>query len=344
MQAFVVSLFAGAMATWAPRACELCAIYNSTDARGEFKSGFMLALEEQYVAYGTPQLNGEPIRSRYPNALDSSITHLLPSYNFSPRLGISLNIPVIYNSFERTDLHYFASGPLPILGAKLETEKGHETGIGDLALIGRWSVVDKQGMKYGVVLNLLGGLKLPTGDTSRLREEVEQDRFYQKYFVVPGAPHDPLSHSISSIHLHDLALGSGSVDGVLGATLTTRWDRWLVTAQFQYYLRMEGEDSFRYGDDLIATAGPGAYLLLDDRYTVSLRLIATYETMGEDEILGQKSALSGETAWYLGPQAVLTWGTQWSANLGVDLPVRVANRGLQNAADYRLKAGVNWRF
>ena len=102
-----------------------------------------------------------------------------------------------------------------------------------MALIARWTVFQKNTMRSAVNLNLLGGIKFPTGDSSRLEEEIEQDRIFQKYFVPPGTPHDPLSHSISTIHQHDLALGSGSTDGVLGATVNARWGRWFFNTQFQ---------------------------------------------------------------------------------------------------------------
>lgn len=66
--------------------------------------------------------------------------------------------------------------------------------------------------------------------------------------------------------------------------------------------------------------------------------------MARDKILDLKSTETGVTAWYLGPQLALTWGEHFSANAGVDLPLRIYNRGLQNVPDYRIHAGLTWRF
>jgi hypothetical protein len=326
------------------KACELCAIYNANGANGQFSSGLTLGIAEQFIPFRTTQLDGHKIDLAHENYLDNSITHLVASYNFAERVGLSLNLPVIYNSFERTDLRYFPPGAIPFGTSKLLTEKGQEWGLGDLALIGRWTVFQRLTMHSGLSINLLGGIKLPSGDSSRLEDEVEQDKVFRRYFVAPGQPHDPLSHSISPIHQHDLALGSGSVDGIFGATINGRWKRLFMNAQFQYYLRTEGEASFEYGDELMVSFGPGAYLWLSEERTLALRASATYQSTAEDKILGQESGLSGQTAWFLGPQVIFTWGSHFSADGALDFPLRVANRGLQNVPDYRITAGVSWRF
>ena len=48
---------------------------------------------EQFVPYRTRQDNGENPRPAA-NYVDSSITHLVPGYNFSAGFGVSLNVPV----------------------------------------------------------------------------------------------------------------------------------------------------------------------------------------------------------------------------------------------------------
>jgi hypothetical protein len=127
-----------------------------------------------------------------------------------------------------------------------------------MALIGRATVWRLDNMDYAVSLNLLAGVKFPTGDSSRIEDEVEQARLFRA-FLPPGAPHDPLGHSQSAVHQHMIAPGSGSWDGVFGATLNTRWKKWFFNSQFQYYLRTEAED-FEFGDEIMVSGGPGRYL------------------------------------------------------------------------------------
>jgi hypothetical protein len=319
-------------------ACELCAIYSAGNALGQSDSGFLFSLSEQFIPYRAEQLDGHPISTEMPSYVDSSITHFVPAYNFSERFGINLNVPLTYLNFRRTDLRYSTTEP-PVL----YTEKGSITGIGDIALIGRCAVFQKNTMLYALNINLLGGVKFPTGDANRIKDEVQQSELFQS-FLPPGTPHDPLGHSITSVHQHELALGSGSYDGVFGLTASGRWKGWFMNGQFQYYLRTSGESDFKYGDELIVSGGPGAFIISGRNCTLSLQANAVYDTMARDELLGQPSNRTGFTAWYLGPLIVFTWGDRFSANAGADLPLRISNNGFQSVPDYRLHGGLSWRF
>jgi len=84
-------------------ACELCAIYRATNARGESSSGLLLTLSEQFVHYGTLQFEGERYQK---NAvldqarMDTSLTHIVPAYNFSEQFGGAPELHLA-RSFER---------------------------------------------------------------------------------------------------------------------------------------------------------------------------------------------------------------------------------------------------
>jgi len=320
------------------RSCDLCAIYRAGDARGETSTGLLLIVAEQYIPYRTSQYNGTKVTPPDPSYVDSSITHLVAGYNFTPRFGVNLNVPLTHLSFDRTDLRYSLTAP-PVR----YTEQGTEFGIGDVAMIGRVTVLQQNEMDRGYAVNVLAGVKFPTGNAGRLQDEVDQARIYQS-LLPPGTPHDPLGHSISSVHQSSLALGSGSFDGIFGVTASARWDRWFVNGQAQYYLRTEGEAGFQYGNELIVSGGPGVYLLLDKSYTLSVQVNATFDTTARDQILGQASDQTGMTAWYLGPAFNFTWGSQLNLYAGVDAPISIDNNGYQVVPNYRLNAGVSWRF
>jgi len=322
----------------ATRACELCAVYNANSASGQSESGWLINVSEQFIPYRTLQFEGEKFTQSNPDYVDSSITHLVPTYNFSARFGLSLNIPIIYRSFKRTELRYFRSGP-----SQLRVENNDDLDFGDLALVARWTAWEKSSGKYSVILNLLGGVKFPTGDTGRIRDEADQARIYEERF--PNITHeDPLDHAVSGVHSHDLSPGSGSFDGIFGATLNARWRRLFFNTQVQYYLRTEGESTYEVGDELMVSGGPGGYLLLEDEYTVSLQAAAAYDTLARSELLGRKSDRTGMTAWYMGPLVTVTIGERISANAGVDIPLSIANNGFQNVPDFRFHAGFSCRF
>jgi hypothetical protein len=120
-------------------ACELCAIYNANSATGQSEGGWLFSLSEQFVPYRTLQFEGD---------------------EFTTRFGLSLNIPIVYRSFKRSELRYSRNAP-----SRLVVEQGDELDFGDLALVARVTAWEKSEMEYGVVLNLLGGVKFPTGNT-----------------------------------------------------------------------------------------------------------------------------------------------------------------------------------
>lgn len=198
-------------------------------------------------------------------------------------------------------------------------------------------------MEWSASFNVLAGVKFPTGDTDPLEEEAEQVRRYN-VLVGPGHIHDALGIPVSGVHARDVSLGSGSFDGVFGTTLNLRYGRWFFNNQVQYYLRTEGESTYEYGDEFMVSGGPGRYLVSADKWTLSLQASAAYETMARDKLFGEKSGHTGMTGWYLGPLVNLTVGERFTANLGVDVPLSIANNGFQNVPDYRIHGGVAWRF
>jgi hypothetical protein len=330
-------LFLGALPSLlGARACDLCAIYSAENARGQSNQGFVAGASELFVPYRTLQFEGKELDTS--DYLDSSITHIFATYNFSDHFGLSLNIPLITETFQRSEVRFFPAAP-PAFGV----ENGTESGIGDLALVGRWTVYQKKTMKYSFAVGLLGGIKFPTGDASRLTDEVEQSAIFQS-FLPPDVPHDPLSHNVSGVHQHMITLGSGSFDGIAGLNLYGNWKRAFFSGQFQYYIRTEGEATFRYGDDLYVSGGPGAYLVLREGFSLSLQANAAYEIEGHDELLGKVSYFTGMTAWYLGPILTATWGEHLAFNAGADIPLHISNSGLQNVPDYRIHGGISWRF
>jgi hypothetical protein len=140
-------------------ACDLCAIYNASSARGESGSGFLFTLSQQYIPYGTVQREGKEL-SDYPlispafrDFLDSafndtSITHFVPSYNFSKRFGVSLNVPWVWRNFRLAEID-------PVTAQEL-VEEGTESGLGDVSLVARWTALRVSKMKYAVHRELPG--------------------------------------------------------------------------------------------------------------------------------------------------------------------------------------------
>jgi len=304
MKILISAVLAGAMAQPA-FGCDLCSIYAATEAQAGGGRGFYGGVAEQFTPFGTVQDNGHRIASEG-QYIDSSVSQLFAGYNINDRISVQLNLPMIYRAFGSDTLH------------------SSESGIGDLSLIGNWKAYEKLSENFTFNWTLLGGIKFPTADSSRL-----------------NTPDEDLPAGIGG---HDLALGSGSYDGIVGTGIYGRWKKGFFTASVQYAIRSEGDFHHQYANDLTWFGGPGMYLALKHQYTLALQAVVSGETKGKDTFSGVPDGDSAETLVYVGPQINFTWKSKLSAQLAADLPVSRDNSGTQVLPDYRVRAAINWRF
>jgi len=300
-----ISILLGGICVRPVIGCDLCSVYAAMEAQGGNGAGFFGGVAEQFTHFGTLQDEGHKIpgEGQY---IDSSVSQVFAGYNFNDRFGVQLNLSVIYRSYGSDTMH------------------GTESGIGDLSLLGTFTVYQNFSKHSSFSWTLLGGVKFPTGNSSKL-----------------ATPDEDLPEGIGG---HDLALGSGSYDGLVGTTLFGRWKRTMFTASVQYAIRTEGDFQHQYANDLTWFGGPGIYLALNDTYSLCLEGIVSGETKGKDTFAGVADEDSAATLVYLGPQLNFTWGSRLSATLGADLPVSRHNSGVQVLPDYRVRAAMTWRF
>ena len=312
----LTAVLTGVLATPAV-ACDLCAVYSAAQARGEIGAGIFAGVAEQFTHFGTVQVDGTEVPNTADQYLDSSITQLFAGYNFNDRVGLQFNLPLIYRSFTRPDG----------LGGM---DSGHESGLGDVSLLASFAAYQRETEDYHFRWQLLGGVKLPTGSTDRIAEEFDEVE-------------DPVGPA-SGIHGHDLTLGTGSVDGIVGTGVSARWKRWFVAGGVQYAIRSEGDFDYQFANDLTWSVGPGYYLLLSEARSLALQLVVSGEDKGLDTFQGADAGDTGITSVFIGPQINFTWSEHLSAQAGMDLPLHIDNTDLQTVPDYRVRAGVSWHF
>lgn len=163
------------------KACDLCAIYSATNVRRESRAGFLLSMSEQFIAYRTPQFGGKEYQMDDPDYADSSITHFGAYLRFRRAIRPNAESSLRYHSFKRSEVRPSNSS------ITFSVEGGNESGLGDIALVGRATIFKKKSMKFGAVATLLGGVKFPTGETDRLKDKVEQARIFQS-LLPPNYP------------------------------------------------------------------------------------------------------------------------------------------------------------
>jgi hypothetical protein len=297
-------------------------------------------MAEQFTSYGTLQDNGEEVPNPAGERLNSWITQFVAGYTLTPRLAAQINLPLIGRAYRRQETSSVVNGD--------------ETGIGDMALLLTGAPLSLVTQEIVARWSATFGLKFPTGNSRRLKEEVSElqppesadDPFnghtppsLVKYHTSPDGGAVP-----SGVHGHDLALGSGSTDAVLGTQLFGSWQRLFVTGEVQYAIRTEGSFGYEYANDLIWSGGPGVFGVLEHDFTLGLQAIVSGEAKGTDTVNGAPTDDTARTALYVGPEIVLTWGTSAGFDFAFDQSVVQNNSGLQVVPDYRFRAGLTWRF
>ena len=303
---FGASLLVAAVCAQPVAACDLCAVYAATEAQGGSGQGGFGGVAEQFTYFNTLQANGHDVANDGDQYIKSSLSQVFAGYNFNDRIGVQFNLPIIYRSY----------------GYGLA--RGSELGIGDASLLGNAHLFEKLTEDFTFNWTALGGVKFPTGATGHLN---------------PNTP--DFSPGIGG---HDLTLGSGSYDGLLGTGFYARWKRVFLAGAMQYAIRTEGAYGYQFANDWTWFGGPGIYLLLGDKHTLSLQAVVSGETKGQDSLPGMTLNDTAVTIVYLGPQINYTWSSKLSAQIAMDLPVSVAATGEQIVPDYRVRAAVTWRF
>ena len=336
------------------RACDLCGCYtpqlealpqaNSATPFGQpvgtslssWSDRFYAAVSEQFTYFNTVQVNGHEVGNPTDQYLASSITQLVAGYSFTSRFALQVNLPLIYRSFQRPE--------------GFVIDRGTESGVGDLSLLlksvlfhysspGRREMRFEPGGKSPVAIDhepdftaslvLLTGVKFPTGDSSRIKEEFNE-------VEVEGAPE-------SGIHGHDLTLGTGSYDGIFGGQASLRYKNFFFQQDLQFTLRGYGRHRYHFANDLSWSGGPGYYFVRSPHAILGLQAVVSGEHKDVDRFRGEPAEGTGITALYAGPRLVASLG-KVSAEVGVELPLTIDNTALQVVPDYRISGAIALRF
>lgn len=330
----VCVLIAAAVVAQPVLACDICSVYTMLGARGS-DLGVYAGLFEQYSDFSTLRLDGEEVPNDDGQSLRSSISQVVVGYQFNRRFGVQANVPLIDRSFRRPE-----EGGM---------ESGGESGIGDVSVIALWRPIESFSGDGVRVVSLLGGVKLPTGDSDRLGEELEEDHHegeeeggHAAAFAALHDEHD--EHGASGVHGHDLALGTGSVDYLIGGSAFVSKKRFYTRVTAQYAVRTEGDFDYRFANDTTWTVEPGVFVLLGHDHTLSVGVGVFGEKKGKDQQLGETLDDTGIEAIYAGPAIAYSRGEDLFGELNVDLPIDQETTALQIVPDWRARLAFTYRF
>jgi hypothetical protein len=303
-------------------ACDLCPIYSSKEATEKELS---ISLAEQFTSFHRIQEEGNYKSNSEHQSFASSITQVVGRYNLSKDSGIQIALPIINRQFKRVENNSMESGTV--------------SGIGDASLLALYTPYRKESENHILNINLKAGIKLPTGSTNRLAEESSDSHQHEE---------EPESHQHEEesnvIHGHDLTLGSGSVDYIVGASSYFEKNKFFTDADLQYSIRTEGDYDYRFQNDLICSLGLGAYALLTHEQSLSIKANLSGEHKGNDTENGNTALGTGITSLFLGPEIKLTRSDYLAVSFAIDLPLFIDNTGTQIVPDFRVRAGATYKF
>jgi hypothetical protein len=294
--------------------------------------GFQFGLAEQFSDFATLQFDSETVPNPDDQKMDSYNTQFYGNYHFNERFALQLNVPLVYKSFRRPE--------------EGEIQNGTESGIGDMSLVGYYVPYQRKNPYSQFTWKLIAGIKFPTGNSDPLEEEQHEHDHAEEPGHEEEHENERTAHleEPSGIHGHDIALGSGSYDGLIGTFVFGRWNKAFVTGSVQYAIRTRGSFDYKYANDLIWFGGPGYYVAAKQNYSIGLQALFSGEYKGEDEIGNEKTDDTAITAAYLGPVALLGVGQGFLAEFGVGFPLVIDNSGLQSVPKYRIRAGINLQW
>lgn len=337
--AALAAILAPLVSPGAARACDLCSVYTATILQ-ESRTGAWFGMAQQFSSFGTLRDGTGKVSNPSSEWLESSITQLAIGYKPSPVWGVQLNVPIIARRYRR-------------VGEEGGIEKDSVEGIGDASLVLHYDVLSDAYRRGVFVVRVHGGLKLATGNSDRLGREAahhaeegdhaeaaNDDEARRSAFTAGNEIGEPAS----GVHDHDLALGSGSLDGLLGVSFLWTRGRFQLAGDAQYALRTEGDFDYEYADDLTWSLSPGVYTALAYDYTVGFAARLSGERKGKDERDGDQVEDSGIVSVYAGPRLTVTQGSQLHFEVGGEVPLHQDTSALQLVPDYRLHLSASVRF
>lgn len=299
----------------APYACDTCGLYCPAGQSDEITHGWLFGMSSQYTRSGTIIDGGLETTNESGEYLSSSLTQVFAGYDFSSRVSVQVNIPVLYRAFRRLEF-----------GDRVNRTV---SGVGDAIAFATVTPFRHQFGETQVQWKVLGGLKLPTGSSTYLREE----DFHG---------HGKDDTTISAIHGRDITLGTGSWDVIVGTDAMARWKNVFLTGNVQYSLRGTGTIDYRYGNDLSWRGGPGVRFL-GTGHVFAVQALFSGEHKDDDIQLTVPKEGTGRQIITLGPLVTASW-KRVAAEVGFGLPLHIDQRGLDAVPDYRVRLGISWQL
>ncbi|MEK6689749.1 MAG: transporter [Nitrospirota bacterium] len=210
---------------------------------------------------------------------------------------------------------------------EVESDKGDEFGLGDIALLGRYTFFKTHTIDTTTTIAAIVGVKFPTGKTD-------------------GKTGD----GANFLDAH-LQLGTGSTDFLLGLSLSHAIGRFSMAANLLGSINTEGDvgdKKHQFGNtlnyDLTARyrVYPGKISPLGQQLFLALGVNG--EIRGKEKEDGIELTNSGGHTIYISPGIQVVVSPHWVFELSYSHPVYHNLNGIQLGEDYKISGGVTYLF
>lgn len=255
-------------------------------------------------------------------------------YGVSDNLMVGMRVPYIHRSSIREPAHADQEGEGhtgethadEVHSDEIRIENlGDAEGIGDLTLFGQYRFYQHTDNLHAAIIF---GLKAPTGKTSVTSE------------------HGRLETGLQP--------GTGSWDGLIGASFTYLFAPFSLDSSLLYSITGSGSQNTDIGDILNYNAAisyrlgggdaPPVFYATRKQSAWDVVLELNGEWRDEEETGGITNPDTGGSVVYLSPGLRFNSASRWSLSMSIGIPVLIDNNGTQSDPDYRLITGINTVF
>lgn len=301
--------------------CDSCAATNNLQSAFLDDSVARIGAQLSYDYRHTMLTGSSDTANAADEKVATTLVNLFYSHTLLEDVTLDLYLPFLSRAYtERPNYTY---------------DSGRESGIGDITLVSTFQIFQGKKDRKMVDWRLRAGVKLPTADGSMLND-------YPRDFTAPvaGAPVYPTS----AVYPYDRALGSGSVDWIVGSSYVAQYEEIIGLIDAQFIGRTEGDNNFTFGDTVTARVAPGYIFSRAAGNEFSALLEAAYRYDGSADYDGFSVPDSGQSAFLLGPKLMLKLKERFIGSFGVSLPLYQSVEGTQLASDYQILASMMYGF
>lgn len=304
----------------AGEACDWCLLSQGISPLETFK-GHGVRITERYtllksVYTGTDEITNPGAREEY------WTTEFTIFHGITENLMLMGVVPLRKTKLDG-HLHVHEDGEVEVHSDM----KGEEFGLGDIAILGRYTFFERHTIDTTTALAVLLGVKLPTGRTGGKTEDGAE--FLDAHLQLGTGSTDFLS----GISLQ-YAIRRFSLVANLLAAITTEGKAGDTEHQFGNILNYDLTGKYRLYPGVPAPAGPQLFFALG----------VNGELRGREKKNGAEVANSGGNTVYLSPGFQVVMPPHWIFELSYQHPIYHNLYGSQLGEDYKAVGGVTYLF